>query len=163
MCSNLSHSKYLSMNKDQSTQLGVSLSERTSNDYAPILLKIPGPYLKNSSLTLEISKRNPESDMYFYWARLSWLWGLELRWSLELSVCHDLSWVRDSFILVGFQGDERDLKYYSLQSLYPNSPPQFHFNLGFSLIGWDRVYCNIPQGSTVADFVAPNHGGQYWI
>ena len=130
---NQGHSKNLSLNKDQSIQLGVSLSERTSNDYAPTLLKIPVPDFNNSSLTLEIFKRNPESEMNFFWARLSWLWGLEPRFSLELSVCHYLSWVRDSVILVGFQVDERDLKYYSLQSPYPNSPPQFHFNLGFSL------------------------------
>ena len=36
-----------SQNKDQSTQLGVSLPERTSNDYAPTLLKIHGPDLNN--------------------------------------------------------------------------------------------------------------------
>ena len=122
-----------SLNKDQSTQLEVSLPERMSNDYALTFLKIPGPYLNNSSPTLEISKRNQESETNFFWARLFWLWGLELRWSLELSVCHNLSWVRDSVILVGFQVGEQELKYYSLQSPYPNSPPQFHFNLGFSL------------------------------
>ena len=34
MGSNQSQSKNLSLNKDQSTELGVSLPERTSNDYA---------------------------------------------------------------------------------------------------------------------------------
>ena len=131
MGSNQSQNKNLSLNKDQSTQLGVSFPVRTNNDYAPTFLKIPSQDLNNSYLTQEISKRNQESEMNLFWARLSWLWGLELRWSLELSVCHDLSWVRDSVILVGFQVGERDLKYYSLKSPNPNPPPQFHFNLGF--------------------------------
>ena len=39
MGSNQSQNKNLSLNKDQSTQLGVSFSYWTSNDYAPTLLK----------------------------------------------------------------------------------------------------------------------------
>ena len=66
MGSNQSQNKNLSLNKDQSTQLRVSLPERTSNHYAPTLLNIPGPDLNNSSLTREISKRNPESEMNFF-------------------------------------------------------------------------------------------------
>ena len=66
MSSNQSQSKNLSLKKDHSIQLGVSLSERTSNDYAPTLLKIPGPDFNNSYPTREISKRNPDSEMNFF-------------------------------------------------------------------------------------------------
>ena len=66
MGSNQSQNKNLSLNKDQLTQIRVSLPVRTSNDYAPTLLKIPGPDLNNSSLTREISKKNLESEMNFF-------------------------------------------------------------------------------------------------
>ena len=133
MSSNQIHNKNLSLNKDQSTQLRVSFSERTRNDYAPTLLKIPGPDLNNSfndqGNLQEKSRIRDEflSSLSFFTLRTLPNNSLILSSSMML--------VASVFPFRVGRFSSRRARSQILFPLKPLSqfPPQLHFNLGLSL------------------------------